>query len=69
MWDEATFEERTAGMPLRRAGYELWLRNIAVALGNAKTSNAVIKALQSRLDNCSDLVHEHIEWALQQHST
>ncbi|MDD9893702.1 MAG: tRNA epoxyqueuosine(34) reductase QueG [Gammaproteobacteria bacterium] len=69
MWDEATFEERTAGMPLRRAGYELWLRNIAVALGNAKTSDAVIQALQARLDNCSDLVREHIEWALQQHST
>lgn len=67
LWSEAIFEERTAGMPLRRAGYELWLRNIAVALGNAKTTDAVISALKSRQNHTSELVREHIEWALIQH--
>lgn len=66
-WDETEFNEHTAGMPLRRAGYELWLRNIAVALGNAKTSTAVLAALQSRQHHDSSLVREHVEWALAQH--
>lgn len=68
-WDESTFEEKTAGMPLRRAGYELWLRNIAVALGNAKTSCEVINALSARRDHQSELVREHVKWALDQHRT
>jgi epoxyqueuosine reductase len=67
-WDEAEFNDKTAGMPLRRAGYELWLRNIAVALGNAETSEAVVNALKARLDDCSELVREHIVWALEQHN-
>lgn len=66
-WSEEEFAERTAGMPLRRAGYELWLRNIAVALGNAKRSDEVIAALKSRLDSDSALVKEHVVWALAQH--
>lgn len=66
-WSESEFDERTAGMPLRRAGHELWLRNIAVALGNAETNNRVIAALQARLNNASPLVKEHIAWALEQH--
>lgn len=66
-WTEAEFEERTAGMPLRRAGYELWLRNVAVALGNAASSEKVINALLARRDSESDLVREHIVWALAQH--
>ncbi len=67
-WDETEFNDKTAGMPLRRAGYELWLRNIAVALGNAETSEAVVDALKARLEDCSELVREHIVWALEQHN-
>ena len=66
-WTEAQFLERTAGSPIRRAGFDNWLRNLAVALGNAPTSDGVISALQGHLDDCSVLVREHIHWALAQH--
>jgi epoxyqueuosine reductase len=66
-WNAAEFEARTAGSAIRRIGHERWLRNIAVALGNAPTSDAVIAALQSRRDESSALVREHIEWALARH--
>ena len=66
-WTESQFLERTAGSPIRRGGFDNWLRNIAVALGNAPTSNAVITALQGRLDGASALVSEHIHWALTRH--
>lgn len=66
-WDEATWESRTEGSAIRRIGYERWLRNIAVALGNATGTEAVIKALQSRRDDASPIVREHVEWALRQH--
>jgi epoxyqueuosine reductase len=66
-WDETTFLERTAGSPIRRIGYECWLRNIAVALGNAPTSKPVTEALEARKAHPSELVQEHVEWALQQH--
>ncbi len=66
-WTETQFLERTAGSPIRRAGYANWWRNIAVALGNTPTSNEVITALQKHRDDCSALVREHIEWALAQH--
>ena len=55
---------RTEGSAIRRAGYERWLRNIAVALGNAPSDENIINALQSRLDHPSALVHEHVQWAL-----
>ena len=68
-WSEKQFLTNTEGSPIRRIGYIRWLRNIAVALGNAPTSNEVINALQNKLANSeSDLVNEHIEWALAQHS-
>lgn len=67
-WDEATFLERTEGNPIRRTGYECWLRNLAVALGNAPTSARVIAALESRRDDRSALVREHVEWALLRHA-
>jgi epoxyqueuosine reductase len=67
LWDEATFLSRLEGSPIRRIGYEAWLRNIAVALGNAKTSSTIVSALESRLDYPSELVREHVEWALGQH--
>lgn len=66
-WDEQTFLERLAGSPIRRIGYECWLRNIAVALGNCGTGPAVINALEQKRDHPSALVREHVAWALAQH--
>ena len=66
-WDEATFLTRTEGSAIRRAGYESWLRNIAIALGNAPSTPPIIAALKNRLDYPSDIVKEHIIWALNQH--
>jgi len=66
-WTETEFGERLRGSPIRRIGYERWLRNLAVGLGNAPTSPEVVKALNSRKDDCSSLVKEHIEWALARH--
>ncbi len=68
-WSEAEFLERTAGSPLRRAGYERWLRNLAVGLGNAPPSAAILQALQARAEHPSALVREHVHWALQQSSS
>ncbi|KPK38376.1 MAG: epoxyqueuosine reductase [Gammaproteobacteria bacterium SG8_47] len=67
-WDEATFLARTAGSAIRRIGHARWLRNIAVALGNAPTTAEVMQALESRHDDPSALVREHVGWALQQHA-
>ncbi len=64
LWDEATFLARTEGMAIRRTGYENWLRNIAVALGNGAPSKDVIQALKWRRETSSELVREHIDWAL-----
>ncbi|MBT8068871.1 MAG: tRNA epoxyqueuosine(34) reductase QueG [Gammaproteobacteria bacterium] len=66
-WNEEQFLRRTEGSAIRRIGFDCWLRNIAVALGNAATSAAVIAALQGRKDHESSLVREHVEWALAQH--
>ncbi|WP_263261594.1 tRNA epoxyqueuosine(34) reductase QueG [Pseudomonas sp. RIT-PI-S] len=66
-WDEQQFLANTEGSPLRRAGYERWLRNLAVGLGNAPTTIAVVEALQARRTYPSELVREHVEWALAQH--
>ncbi len=66
-WSEATFLQRTEGSPIRRLGHERWLRNIAVALGNAPTTPEVIAALESRRHHPSPLVREHVMWALRQH--
>ena len=67
-WDQATFETKMAGSAIYRIGYEQWLRNIAVGLGNAQTSAEIIQSLQSRADDSSSLVREHVAWALQQHN-
>ncbi len=64
-WTEQQFLDRTAGMAIRRTGYEGWLRNIAVALGNASATPTVIAALHSRVDDPSALVREHVAWALE----
>lgn len=66
-WTEEEFLQKTEGSAIRRIGHECWLRNIAVALGNAPSTEAVIQALENRLKDSSPLVKEHIEWALAQH--
>jgi len=66
-WSEAEFLEKTSGSAIRRIGHERWLRNIAVALGNAPTSPAVLRALDDRARHPSALVREHVQWALAQH--
>jgi epoxyqueuosine reductase len=63
-WSEAEFLKKTEGTAIRRIGYECWLRNIAVALGNAPRDAAVIAALRARADHASALVREHVAWAL-----
>jgi len=67
-WDEATFLARTEGSAIRRIGFTQWRRNVAVALGNADTSDAVVQALLSAVDDPSAIVREHVHWALARHS-
>jgi epoxyqueuosine reductase len=66
-WNEAQFLSRTEGSAIRRIGHTAWLRNIAVALGNARTSHPVVAALASRQEHESAIVREHVQWALAQH--
>jgi epoxyqueuosine reductase len=66
-WDEATFLARTEGSAIRRVGYQRWLRNLAVALGNAPATDEVTAALSKRQDFPSELVREHVQWALRRH--
>ncbi|RBI69578.1 tRNA epoxyqueuosine(34) reductase QueG [Vreelandella sulfidaeris] len=65
-WGEAEFLDKTAGSPIRRIGYEHWLRNIAIGLGNAPWSQAVEAALWARRAYPSALVREHVSWALEE---
>jgi epoxyqueuosine reductase len=67
LWEESEWLTRTEGSAIRRIGYERWLRNIAVALGNAPTSEAVVRALRARAVYPSELVREHVAWALARH--
>lgn len=66
-WTEQEFLQKLEGSPIRRIGHDCWLRNIAVALGNAETSETVIEALQQKQAHPSQLVREHVNWALAQH--
>ncbi len=71
-WTEAEFKQNMVGSAIYRIGYAQWLRNIAVGLGNVKTTNGkflsdIIKALQSRLNDANEIVREHVAWALSQH--
>lgn len=68
LWDENTFMARTEGSAIRRTGYISWLRNLAIALGNAPGSPEILAALQQRAGHPNQLVREHVDWALQQHS-
>lgn len=67
-WTEEEWLKRTEGSAIRRIGYERWQRNLAIALGNAKTTPAVIDALNKSRDTQSALVAEHVTWALEQHA-
>jgi len=66
-WTATQFDERMRGSAIFRIGYERWLRNIAVGLGNAPTSPEVVNALKARRDHPSALVREHVLWALERH--
>lgn len=65
-WSEEEFLERTEGSAIRRIGYEGWLRNLAVGLGNAPSDPDIIHALSTKRSSCSPMVQEHIDWALTQ---
>ncbi|NHH81897.1 Epoxyqueuosine reductase [Burkholderia gladioli] len=74
-WSAEQFDQRMQGSAIRRIGHERWLRNLAVGLGNAlraprerlgdETREAIVAALAARADDASELVREHVEWALQ----
>ena len=68
-WDEKTYLRKTEGSAIRRIGYDRWLRNIAVALGNAPTSAPVVDALRKHRNHPSELVREHVRWALERHAS
>ena len=68
-WSEDEFLRLTEGSAIRRLSHECWLRNVAVALGNAPTSPEIVAALRERADHPSALVREHVQWALQRHGT
>jgi epoxyqueuosine reductase len=71
-WSEDEFNRRLEGSPIRRIGHERWLRNIAVGLGNVAQRGAlgapeIVAALQARAGHSSELVREHVAWALAEH--
>jgi epoxyqueuosine reductase len=68
-WSESEFRDRHAGSAILRIGHERWLRNLAVGLGNAPASRAVVEALRARADSPSALVREHVAWALARHGS
>jgi epoxyqueuosine reductase len=63
-WSETQFLERTEGSAIRRIGYQRWLRNIAIALGNAPPSSEAIAALEARRVGAAPALREHIDWSL-----
>jgi epoxyqueuosine reductase len=65
-WSQTQFDTRMQGSAIRRIGYERWLRNLAVGLGNAPWSREVVAALEARVEHPSALVREHVAWALAQ---
>jgi epoxyqueuosine reductase len=67
-WTEAQFHQRLTGSAIHRIGYERWLRNLAVGLGNAPSSAPIVAALEARRDDASPLVREHVAWALGRHA-
>jgi epoxyqueuosine reductase len=67
-WSEEEWLQKTEGSAIRRIGYERWLRNLAVALGNAPATPKIRAALKARADHDSALVREHVAWARDQHN-
>ena len=67
LWSENEWEKNTQETSLQRSGYSGWLRNIAVALGNAQSTEGILSALKSRANEKSTMVKEHVLWALEQH--
>ena len=67
-WSEEDFERKTTGSPIHRIGYDRWLRNLAVALGNGPGGEQAERALRRRLCHPSALVREHVQWALECHA-
>ncbi|NLD14407.1 MAG: tRNA epoxyqueuosine(34) reductase QueG [Gammaproteobacteria bacterium] len=67
LWTEEEFLQKTEGSAIRRAGYEGWLRNLAIGLGNAPSTIPVLEALKARQNHPSELVREHVKWALSRH--
>jgi len=65
-WDEEAFLKSFEGSPIRRIGFQSWQRNIAVALGNAPFSDEIVNALKQQLTTSSELVKEHVQWAIEQ---
>jgi epoxyqueuosine reductase len=65
-WDEQTFLNNTEGSPIRRIGYQRWLRNLAIGLGNAPYQTEIIQQLSTSKENVSPMAQEHIDWALEQ---
>jgi epoxyqueuosine reductase len=63
-WDEAAFQARLQGSPIRRIGHVCWLRNIAIALGNSPRDPVILDALRARLDHPSMMLREHLQWAI-----
>ena len=66
-WSKEEFDTKLAGSPIRRIGYEQWLRNLAIGLGNASFSKNISDTLKTRYNDNSPLVREHVRWALRQH--
>jgi epoxyqueuosine reductase len=66
-WTAEEFDRRMEGSAIRRIGHEKWLANIAIALGNAPSSTAVLAALSSRADARDPVLREHVAWALARH--
>jgi epoxyqueuosine reductase len=72
-WTQSEFHERLAGSAIHRIGYERWLRNLAVGIGNAlkkiagtSAEEGLVQALEHRREHPSALVREHVYWALSQ---
>ena len=68
LWSKDEWEKNLRGSAMRRVGYEGWLRNLAIALGNSEKSNDLMLALIKRKNHPSSMVREHVEWALEQHN-
>ena len=71
-WSEEEFNRKMEGSPIRRIGHERWLRNLAVGLGNAaegaRGDAEIVAALRGRIDHPSEMVREHVAWALARHA-